>query len=140
MSGSRILITGSRGWTDQATIRAAMIRALADFPDDELVTLVTGGCPTGADKLAETVWATLSAGPTETHPADWYQHGHRAGYLRNKHMIDLGADLCLAFLTPCTKPGCTREPTGHDSHGTAMTIDIARKAGIPVRIHRQGPQ
>ena len=33
----------------------------------------------------------------EPHPADWNEHGKRAGYLRNIEMAEAGADLCIVF-------------------------------------------
>ena len=37
-------------------------------------------------------------------------------------MVGLGADLCLAFLTPCTQPTC-RRVDDHESHGTTKCAD-----------------
>jgi hypothetical protein len=47
-------------------------------------------------------------------------------------MVAAGADLCLAFIDPCTKQGC-RKIQPHGSHGASHTADLAEKAGIPTR-------
>lgn len=47
----RILVTGSRGWTDSSTIGDAL--AEFDRQDVENPTLVSGACPTGADRAAD---------------------------------------------------------------------------------------
>lgn len=63
--------------------------------------------------------------PVEAHPADWRSCGRAAGLIRNQRMVDLGADLCLAF------------PLG-ESRGTWDCVARARKAGIEVRIIEPG--
>ena len=55
-----------------------------------------------------------------------------AALRRDAHMVDLGADICLAFIDPCAKPKC-RKPKPHGSHGATYTADLAEKAGIPTR-------
>lgn len=57
----------------------------------------------------------------EAHPADWKRHGKAAGMIRNREMVALGADLCIAFPLPQSKGtfGCIRE---------------AEKAGIEVQV------
>ena len=115
----RILITGSRDWTD----RSAIIGSIAQvgeksgvLPQD--VTIVHGHCPTGADAIADEMAHALGC-QIERHPADWATHGKAAGPIRNAHMVSLGADICLAF------------PLGA-SRGTRNCMRMARNAGIPV--------
>lgn len=118
--GARILVTGSRNWTDEATIEQALEDARRRLVGLGPVTLVHGGCPTGADVIADRTWRAWGL-PVEVHPADWERYGRRAGPIRNQHMVDLGADLVLAF------------PLG-DSRGTRGCIAAAMRAGMDVRI------
>lgn len=111
----RILVTGSRTWTDAGVIAGA----LAGYYREGAV-LVSGACPRGADALAEEYWALLG-GEVERHPADWSRHGKRAGFRRNAEMVNAGADVCTAFI----KDG---------SAGASHCAGLARAAGIPLRL------
>lgn len=125
---TRILVTGSRNWTNYAVITNAIMEAIQ--PGDDLL-IVHGGCPDGADHIADQI-ARSAHIPTEVHPADWARHGRKAGPVRNGDMVRLGADICLAFIAPCTYRRCrTTEP--HPSHGASLTANMAEKAGIPTR-------
>lgn len=131
----RILITGSRRWTDAEAIRDAIATAIGDY--DGPVTIVHGGAR-GADQLAAALATTFGPDVTaERWPADWdgdcrnaCHTGHRqprngtsfcpmAGIYRNADMVAAGADICLAF------------PLG-ESRGTRDCMDRATAAGIPV--------
>lgn len=117
---TRILITGSRHWDDPTPIADALTQAWEDLGRPGQVTLVHGDCPTGgADRLAATQ-ATQRGWAVEAHPADWDTHGRAAGPLRNQKMVDLGADITLAF-------------PGPNSRGTWDCIRRAQAEGIPVR-------
>lgn len=119
----RVLVTGSRDWSDDEVIALAMLAVRDEMQDATTqMTLVDGACPTGADAMAH-AWAVRWGWSTERYPADWDRYGKRAGFVRNALMVDLGADVCLAFIK-------------NNSKGASMTAELARKAGIPVREYR----
>lgn len=112
---SRILITGSRDWTDYVAIE----QALKVYGDEDSI-IVHGACPTGADDMADDIARELGWA-VERHPAEWYKNGkydNRAGFIRNSEMVDLGASLCLAFIK-------------NDSRGATMCAKLAMGTGIP---------
>lgn len=118
---ARLLITGSRHWSDRAVMREALRTAWHELTRQgfERVILVHGAAR-GADSLAASIWGEAGL-PVEAHPADWGAHGRAAGPIRNAHMVSLGAELCLAF------------PLGK-SVGTRHCMRAAEQAGIPVRV------
>lgn len=125
----RILITGSRDWTDWHIIHAAIetevynARFERNTPIiEEGVTVVHGGA-IGADSLAGRIARNIGF-DVEVHPADWKNWGRRAGMIRNIQMIREGADVCLAFIKD-------------ESKGATMTAENAEKAGIPTKIFRE---
>lgn len=88
----RLLITGSRGWYDEAKIEAVVkdFMSWAETKGEEFV-LIHGHCPKGADALADMVGRRLGLVVGETLirvPADWKKHGKGAGPKRNQQMLD----------------------------------------------------
>lgn len=114
----RILITGSRNWTDWDEVAYALMDA-TPRPYDYRYIIVHGGAR-GADTIAA-AWAKSWGMEVEVHPADWRTHGKAAGPIRNQKMVDLGAHVCLAFPQP-------------KSVGTWDCVRRAKAAGIPVTI------
>lgn len=112
----RVLITGSRTWTDHTPIHAALTDLHAEHPG---MVLVSGACAQGADAIGER-WAVLSGVPIERHPAQWRRYGKAAGPRRNTEMVQLGAQQVLAFV----KGG---------SRGASHCARIAEQAGLTVR-------
>jgi len=116
----RILITGSRKWTNVDTICAVLdgIDVVGGPP-----VLVHGACA-GADTIAAAYWASFGY-PVEPHPANWKRYNKKqAGHIRNWQMVSLGADYCYAFLLD-------------DSPGTLGCVKLAKQAGIPTTIYRE---
>lgn len=115
----RVLVTGSRDWDDVEIIWQAMGQAVHDAGQDREIVVVHGACPRGADWHADR-WARLADAQIERHPADWARHGKAAGFRRNAEMVNLGADVALAFIR-------------NGSRGASHTAALAEQAGIPVR-------
>lgn len=122
-SAWRVLVTGSREY-DAPGVVAYRLGLEAIYADSVgLPMVVIHGAARGADKYAHD-WAELARGVTpDPHPANW-RTGNLAGHVRNQVMVDLGADVCLAF----PRPGST---------GTWDCIRRAKAAGIPVKIFEQ---
>lgn len=122
----RLLITGSRTFTNKSLIAEAINAIVSDTPQNWI--LVSGGCPSGADFLCEH-YARQIGMQIERHPADWKQFGKSAGFKRNNYMVSLGADAGIAFLMPCSKPNCITI-TPHSSHGAWYTTEEMFKNNI----------
>lgn len=113
----QVLITGSRNWSSLS----AIVDALGGFCNDygtipTGIVLISGACPTGADKLCEKFWEA-HGGVVNRFPANWEKYGRRAGFVRNAEMVDLQPDICFAFIKD-------------NSKGASMTRDLAVKKGI----------
>lgn len=108
----RILVTGSRTWTDDLAIGAA----LADLTRGHAGVVVVHGGARGADASAAR-WAARKGHTVEEHLADWEGCGKRAGMIRNAAMVKAGADLCVAFIRD-------------NSRGATACAEMARAAGI----------
>ncbi|MFP3986928.1 SLOG family protein [Streptomyces sp. E11-3] len=120
----RVLVTGSRDWPTAQTVANALNDAHDRLPPGAHLVVVHGACKTGADFDAHAWYLRRQrlGDPVieEPHRADWLTHGKAAGPIRNQLMVDLGADVCLAFI----KDG---------SRGASHTAALAEAAGIPVR-------
>lgn len=120
----RILVTGSREWTDAYELGMALLYAGIGTPWPKIT--VVHGAAVGADSMADTLtkWFRGKVEPYPVSPQEWRRFGKEAGHLRNQKMVDLGADICLAF------------PTA-SSRGTWDCVRRAEKAGIPVKIYKE---
>jgi hypothetical protein len=128
----RILVTGSRDWEDFTRVSFELGLAIGESGHClEDIVIVHGGCPTGADAIADRIAQDYSY-RVERHPADWERHGKPAGPRRNAEMVALGADICLCFLAPCTNGHC-RIAVEHGSHGASHCAGVAEEARMPVR-------
>ena len=111
----RLLITGSRDWEDEESVRFEIAGMTMLHPG---LVIVHGACPSGADLMAAKAAADIGI-RQEPHPAEWEKYGKAAGPRRNAEMVALGADACIAFIR-------------NGSRGASHCADLAEKAGIPV--------
>jgi hypothetical protein len=125
----RVLVTGSRTWTDRDAVFDALDQIAERFAGSEVV-LIHGACPKGADRFASEWAQTRQAITEEPHPADWNGPlGKGAGFARNVEMVESGADLCVTFIARC---GCPRTPGPHGTHGAVHCANKAADAEIPI--------
>lgn len=111
----KILVTGSRDWTDRKTLQDA----LREYNAADNI-LIEGGAK-GADRIArefaeDCVWSIMTV------LAQWEKYGKSAGPTRNREMLDMQPDIVLAFPTK-------------DSKGTIDCINQAIWRQIPVEIY-----
>ena len=114
----RLLITGSRNHQWTAYDSQALLIAIRDIVEktQKRPTLVHGGA-TGTDTEAALHGQRLFNLQTEVHRADWKKYGRAAGPIRNKQMVELRADLCLAFpYHPKNHGGGARIPRHMELH------------------------
>lgn len=110
----RVLITGSRIWTD--VIAITKVLDWLHTRHGAALIVVHGACPRGADAIAD-AWCRRTTVAVERHPADW-STGRSAGHVRNAVMVNTRPDLCLAFIR-------------HNSPGASGCARLAERAGIP---------
>lgn len=111
-----VIVAGSRDITDPEIIRDEMNRFHREVAP---VTKVVAGGARGVDRLAASI-ARKAGIPVDEHPADWDRYGRSAGYRRNEEMAQAAEGLLAIW--------------DGESKGTKHMIDIARKAGLTVRV------
>ena len=118
----KILVTGSREFSDVEMIREALI---AEVPEGENV-IVIHGAARGADSIADALSLDSPIATTVRVPADWKNRPRwDAGPIRNGHMLDLGPDVVLAFFK-----------VGAKNSGTQDCVNQALSRQIPVKVFR----
>lgn len=119
---NRIIIAGSRWFTDYSEAKKFITSSIVNFQMGESWILLSGRCK-GADQLGER-FARENGWPIEEFPADWRKYGRAAGPIRNQKMVDT----CDAII--CFWDG--------KSKGTASLIRYARKTHKPLHIKSIG--
>lgn len=112
---NRIIVAGSRGFSDKSMLFAELDHLLQRLSPIEIVC----GEARGADTLGRE-WAESRGWQVKSFPANWNAHGRRAGYLRNQEMADY-ATHCVVFWDG-------------QSRGSKHMIDIAKAAGLGLRV------
>lgn len=129
----RILVTASREWPSDLiwVMRDEILRACRDilFIKTESYSIsyipkiiVVHGDARGGDHYCKT-YAMQQGWQDEAYPVkseEYRLKGKKAYWDRNKYMVSLGADVCLAFIW-------------NDSRGSSGTADLAETAGIVTR-------
>lgn len=111
---TRVLVCGSRNWTDYYVIHEVLSGVHRTTP----ITMIIEGGALGADRFAR-YWAQAHDVDFLTFEADWKTLGRSAGPIRNRQMITEGKpDRVVAFPL--------------DGPGTANMIAQAKKAGLAV--------
>jgi YspA, cpYpsA-related SLOG family len=124
----RLLVCGSRTWTDAALVAEAVEQTVAEHGQGRAGVVLIEGDARGADRLAGTL-AKARGWELEVYPADWQRHGRSAGMRRNARMLREGRpERVIAFTDDLT---CSR--------GTADMVRRARGAGIPVLVVSHPP-
>lgn len=112
----KLIIAGTRSYEDEN----AILKAINLWPY-EIFEVVSGCCPTGADKVA-ILWAEAYNKPVKKFPADWNKYDKAAGPIRNAKMAEY-ADACIVFWDG-------------KSRGTKNMIDEAIKNKLHLMIYR----
>jgi hypothetical protein len=139
MKTMKVLVTGSRDWSDYGAVARQLAIALGDAKEKgyQKIIFMDGDCLTGADAMCKEFANKVEHSVPgliiehKGYAAKWNKHDRAAGPIRNKQMVDDGPDVCLAFIGPCTSPRCTRQGK-HPSHGASGCAKLAELAGIPV--------
>jgi len=116
----RVLICGSRDWTDEDLVLRRLKTLKGDRHPEE-VTVIHGACK-GADHIAGLVAQSLGFRVVAV-PADWKKYGKAAVPIRNRKMLELDPHYVIAF---------------HDdldsSRGTKDMVNAALDAGLMVEV------
>lgn len=129
----RVLVTGWRNWPeDRRSEVENVLRKLTTesrlFGDP--VVIVQGECPYGGADLYAKEWAESEREygvSHESHPAE-IVGGKIQGPARNQKMVDLGADLCVAFPGPGSRGtwDCLRRAADAGIQGLVFPMGVAR--------------
>lgn len=111
--GFRLLVCGSRDYTDRERVWSVLDRVNAKRP----LGVVIHGAARGADTLAGE-WAEEREVEVWRFPAKWGEEGRAAGHLRNQRMLDVGQP-----------QGVVAFPGGA---GTEDMVKRAKAAGVTV--------
>ena len=104
-----LLIAGSRSFTDYNFLE----RTVLGFADPKDIDCIISGTAVGADSLGE-LFARIHKIPVKQFPANWDLHGKKAGFIRNKTLVD-ECDMAIIFWDG-------------ESSGTSHTISLLESA------------
>ena len=116
----RGLFSGGRKFSDDKTVILMLERLVARAGSAAQVTVVHGGSG-NLDWMVDVLGRHMGM-RVEIHRANWQKHGKAAEPTRNRAMVELGADLLVAYPLP-------------GSRETQDCIKQAVKAGIPTIVY-----
>jgi len=114
----RIVIAGSRHYSNYEEAREYLDLCLKDIKDGSDLIILSGGAQ-GGDAIGER-YAKENGFIIEKHPAEWKKYGKRAGPIRNKAMADM-ADVIICFWNG-------------ESKGTSSLIGLAKRLNKELKI------
>lgn len=114
----RVIVTGARDWNPVGIARL-IVESL--YQKHKHLTIIQGEA-SGVDSTFKAVAREYDIAIVG-YPADWDAYKKAAGPIRNKRMVDSGADLCIAV-----------HYNLDSSKGTKGCVALARASGIPVVI------
>ncbi len=113
----KLIIAGSRGFTDYECLKETCNFLLSNILDDNIE--IISGTAKGADQLGER-YAEEMGYKIKRFPAEWDKYGKGAGFRRNTIMAKY-SDTLIAFWDG-------------KSNGTKHMIGVARKNNLNVKI------
>ncbi len=121
----RLLVAGSRTFHTWPLGQVEDMLNQASYALDRTFDVVIHGGAKGVDQIAG-LWASHKGYPVTVYPARWDIYGRRAGYIRNKIMVDLAEAALVVW--------------DGKSKGTKHTMDLAVAAGLPLVIVVRNPE
>lgn len=118
MENFKVIIAGSRGFSNYKLLREKCNEYLREKRKDYNIIIISGGAR-GADTLGEK-YAQDEGFSLEVFPANWNKFGKSAGFRRNEQMAEV-ADALIAFWDG-------------KSHGTKHMIEIMENKNLLVKI------
>lgn len=113
-----IAVIGSRNFSEYEYFKHKLQYLISNIQED--IQYVSGGCKSGADNLLVKFCAEQNYKLIE-HLPDYNKYSGKIAPLKRNELIVEDADMLVAFWNQISK-------------GTAYTINLAEKKGIPVRI------
>lgn len=113
----RLAVVGSRSFRDYTDLEKTLSFIHKKVP----ITRIISGGAKGADSLAEQ-WARENSVDTQVFIPDWETYGKRAGFLRNKQIVDYSEAVVVFW--------------DGKSKGSQHSMKLAKEQGKSVLIRR----
>ena len=121
----RIIIAGSRDFTDYDCLEREVDRYFENFSIDKTKATIISGTARGVDRLGE-MYAEKHNIDLIRCPAEWKKYGRSEGPKRNREMAQISmSDGCVGVLLAFWNG---------ESIGTKNMIDCAKKHGLKIHI------